>query len=121
MNKKSSTFRFLNKVYKILICILAPICFLFAPYYYIYSIVDFGYKGLLTAPIGTIIFLTELFSEIDAWMVLTLVLLCTFISQKFIHTIWPKLSSKKVLFFCFIYYFLMASAMRALFAIWASC
>ena len=121
MNKKSSTFRFLNKVYKILICILAPICFLCAPYYFVYTIVDVGYRGLLAAPIGTIIFFEGLFFEIDIWMVLALVLMCTFISQQFIHIIWPKLSNKKVLFFCFLYYFFMASAMLTQFATWASC
>ena len=119
MNKKNSLYRFFTLMYKILICILAPLCFLRISYLYIISIAHYGFKGVLFPFFGLLYVISEIFSDIlDGTMflivLLAIIFVCSFLSQQFIHILRPKFSSKKVLFLCFLYYLLTVGAGLAL-------
>ena len=107
MNEKKSHY-YLNKVYKLSISVLAPFFFLVAPYYYIVCILEAGSLAIIFPIYGMVYLFYEF--DIASLILLAIVLICTLISQKFIHIYWPRFSNKITFVLFFLYYLLMTGA-----------
>ncbi len=106
MNKDGLFYRIASRLYKILICILAPICFL-RSLLNCYGGIS-NVSNVLTYVRDDYLTVEDLISaDTIGWFVLCLVVLtCAFVSHQFLRIWWPKLFSKKIfILFCFYYLF----------------
>lgn len=110
MNKESLLYRVASRLYKVLICILAPICFLFVAL--LFGALLF-YRGMgIIYHFGEIIQHSEpeelIFFEFIFIFTSTIIgLICAFISKSFVRIVWSKLSPKKTFLLFWLYYFVI--------------
>ena len=113
MDETSSVYCFLSRIYRILIAILAPLCFLVATFLLVVIFLQTDFEIMNLLPIGV-----EYIQYGDLgraeFYILGFALTSIILSYQFIHIFLPKFSNKKSFILLLLYYLWIALSLIAL-------